>query len=165
MAHLYGSIMATTAIVSRVFAALGFVGLTFCSNAFAKDLEMLVRLLAPAYIAMNFAELCNAENAKPTPERRNTMLTVRTFADHVKTEVTVGLSEKEADEVRITAADTARNAVRNEMLFLGAQGPYVPTDTLVRWCERSAADVISGIMQSHAKKHEEFDRLTDDAKK
>lgn len=157
--------MATTSIALRVFAVLGFVGLPFYSNAFAKDMEMLVRLLAPAYIAQNFAVMCNAANAKPTSELKNVLLKVRTFVDHVKTEVTTGLSENEAEKVSTIASNTAQNIARNQMLFLGAEGPYVPTDTLVRWCEQSAVTVISEILQAHAKKHEEFDRLTDDAKK
>jgi len=148
----------TSTLVGLVVGLLG-------SDASAKDLEMLVRLLAPAYIAQNFAVMCSADNAKPTPERKNSMLKIITFVDHVKTEVTTGLSEKEAEEVRTTAANTAQNIARNQMLFLGAQGPYVPTGTLVRWCEHSAETVISEILQVHAKKHEEFDRLTDDAKK
>jgi Ni,Fe-hydrogenase III small subunit len=142
-----------------------FAATSFCSGANAKDLDALARLLVPAYIAQNFAVMCNSENAKPTPEQKNRMITISTFVDHVKTEVTTGLQEKEADEVRASAANTARNIARNEMLFLGAHGRYVPTDTLVRWCERSAETVISEILQVHAKKHEDFDRLADDAKK
>ena len=124
---------------------------------------MLVRLLVPAYIAHNFAAMCNAE--KPTPDQQNRIKTISAFVDHVKIEVTTGLPEQEAEEVRISAADTARNVARNEMLFLGAQGPYVPTDTLIRWCERSAETAIAEILKTHEKRHEEFDRLTDEAKK
>ncbi len=149
------------AITTLVGLVVGLVG----SDASAKDLEMLTRLLAPAYIAQNFAAMCNAETAKPTPERKNTLLKITTFVDHVKTEVTTGLSENEAEKVRTIAANTAQNIARNEMLFLGAEGPYVPTDILVRWCEQSAETVISEILQAHAKNHERFDRLTDDAKK
>ena len=135
------------------------------SEAPAKDLEMLVRLLAPAYIAQNFAALCNGENAKLAAEQKNSMITIRTFVDHVKTEVTTGLSEKDAEEVGTSAANTAQTIARNEMQFLGAQGRYVPTAALARWCKQSAETIISEILQAHAKKHEEFDRLTDEAKK
>lgn len=147
-----------------IATSVGFVVGPPGSDASAKDLEMLGRLLAPAYIAQNFAVMCNAGNAKPTPDRKNRMLKIIAFVDHVKTEVTTGLLEKEAEEVHTSAANTAQNIARNEMLFLGAQGPYVSTDTLVRWCERSAETVISEILQTHARKHEEFDRLTDEAK-
>src|SRR5262245_54908633 len=144
---------------------VGLVAGPLCVDAAAKDLEMLVRLLTPAYIAQNFSALCNGENAKLTAEQKNSMIKIGTFVDHVKTEVTTGLSEKDAEEVRISAANTAQNIARNEMLFLGAQGTYVPTDTLARWCKQSAETIISEILQAHAKKHEEFDRLTDEAKK
>ncbi len=142
-----------------------FVAAVFCSGANAKDLNALARLLVPAYIAQNYAALCNTENAKPTPKRKNRMITISTFVDHVRTEVTSGLEEKEAEEVRTSAANTAQNIARNEMLFLGAHGTYVPTDSLIRWCEQSAETVISEILQVHAQKHDYFDRLTDDAKK
>lgn len=125
---------------------------------------MLVRLLVPAYIAHNFAVLCNDEKAKPTPEWKIRMLKIKTFVDHVKTEVTIGLSPKEAEEVRVSAINTAQSIARNEMLFLGAKGSFVPTNTLTRWCVQSAETIISGILDGHAEKHEEFDKLTDGAK-
>jgi len=145
---------------------VGFVvGLLLCFDASAKDFEMLAKLLTPAYVAQNFAALCNGESAKLTAEQKSSMIKIRTFADHVKTEVTTGLSEKDAQEVRTLAANTAQHIARNEMQFLGAQGRYVPTDALARWCKQSAETIISEILQAHAKKHEEFDRLTDEAKK
>ena len=142
-----------------------FAASSFSSAANAKDLDALARLLLPAYIAQTFAAICNAENAKPTPEWKNRMATISTFVDHVKTEVTTGLQEKEAENVRMSAANAALNIARYEMQFLGAQGSYVPTEALVRWCERSAERVVSEILQVHAQKHDYFDKLTDDAKK
>lgn len=150
---------------AKLVTAACFFAATFCPGANAKDLKALARLLVPAYIAQNYAALCGAENAKPTPKQKNRMITISTFVDHVRTEVTSGLEEKEAEEVRTTAANTAQNIARNEMQFLGAHGTYVPTDSLARWCEQSAETVIVEILQVHAQKHDYFDRLTDDAKK
>ena len=89
---------------------------------------------------------------------------VSAFAEHVKQEVTTDLPELEAGEVRITAADAARNVTRHEMQLLGAKNGGVPAEALKRWCDRSAKHFITEIMAKHQEKHEEFERLVNAAK-
>ena len=150
---------------SSIAMLLGIFGAPLGSSASAKDLEMLARLLIPAYMAQNFAVLCVDQDAQFLSGLREGMTLVGAFAEHVKKEVTFGLPESEAVKVRVTAADAARNVAREEMQLLGGQNSSVPTEALKRWCERSAKYFISNIMSKHREKHEEFDRLVEAAKR
>lgn len=125
---------------------------------------MLARLLIPAYMAQNFAGLCVDQDAKFFADLNDGTALVSVFAEHVKKEVTIDLPESEAANVRVTAADTARNVARYEMQLLGGQRSGVPAEALKRWCDRSAKHFILDIMRKHQEKHEEFDRLVEAAK-
>ena len=151
--------------VFRVAVLLGSIGALFCSGAFAKDLEMLARLLIPAYMAQNFAVLCVDQDAQFLSDLKEGMTLVTAFAEHVKQEIATGLPESEAGEVRVTAADAARNVARQEMQLLGGQNSGVPAAELKSWCERSAKHFITEIMTKHREKHEEFEKLMEAAKR
>lgn len=148
-----------------VAALLGFVGAPLCSSASAKDFDMLARLLIPAYMAQNFAELCVDQDATFLADLNDELTLVSAFAEHVKKEVTIDLPESEAGQVRVTAADTARNVARYEMKLLGGQRSGVPAEALKRWCDRSAKHFILEIIRKHQEKHDEFDRLVEAAKR
>ena len=151
--------------VPGIVLVLGIVGAPLGSSAFAKDLEMLARLLIPAYMAQNFAVLCVDQDAQFLSDLKEGMMPVTAFAEHVKQEVTTGLPESEAGEVRVTAADAARNVARQEMQLLGGQNSSAPAAALKSWCERSAKHFITEIMIKHREKHEEFERLMAAAKR
>lgn len=144
---------------------LGIVGAPLGSSASAKDLEMLARLLIPAYMAQNFAVLCVDQDAQFLSDLKEGMTPVAAFAEHVKQELATGLAESEAGEVRVTAADAARNVARQEMQLLGGQKSGVPASALKSWCERSAKHFITEIMAKHREKHGEFERLMEAAKR
>lgn len=148
----------------RIIVLSTLVSASFCIGAIAKDLEMLARLLIPAYMAQNFAAVCVDQNAEFLSDLKGGMTLVSAFAEHVKQEVTTDLPESEASEVRVTAADAARNVARHEMQLLGAKDGRVPDEALKKWCDRSAKQFITEIMAKHREKHTEFERLVNAAK-
>ena len=147
-----------------IAALLGFISAPVCSNASAKDLDMLARLLIPAYMAQDFAGLCVDQDAKFLADLNGGTMLVNAFSEHVKKEVTIDLPESEAMKVLVIAADTARNVARYEMQLIGGQRSGVPAEALKRWCDRSAKNFIHEIMMKHHEKHDEFDRLVEAAK-
>ena len=117
---------------------LCLAGAMLISNASATDLDMLVRLLVPAYMAQNFAAVCTSENPQFLSELEHGSATVGAFAEETKKRVTAGLPQDEADKVRVTAADTARQVARHELQLLSRQpagGPPVSMKTLSRHSE------------------------------
>lgn len=147
-------------------AVLTFVCVLFWSAAFAKDLEMLTRVLIPAYIAQDFAALCATRDPDfLSAEVINGVVSIGAYAQHVKKEVTIDLPEDEARKVRVTAADTARQVAYQELYLLTAQQATDPTELVKRWCDRSAKPFILAIMSKHQDKHQEFDEILENAKR
>ena len=122
---------------------------------------MLARLLIPAYIAQNFAGLCVGQNAQFLAGT----VVVRDFTQHVKQEITVDLPEAEAAQVRVMAADAARDVARKEMESIRGENFNVPADALRQWCEGSAKQFILEIVRQHSQKHGQFEMLTAAAKR
>jgi hypothetical protein len=147
-----------------VAALSAYVSASVWSSAFAKNFEMLTRLLVPAYVAQNFAALCVAQDARFLSDLNGGTASVGAFAEHVKKEATFGLPESDAANVRVAAADTARLVARQELQLLRGPKPDVPAEALKRWCDRSAKHFILEIMSKHREKHDEFDRLGEAAK-
>lgn len=148
-----------------IVVLLGLMNASYCSSASAIDLEMLTRLLVPAYMAFNFAQLCSDQDGPPSTEPNVRLSLARDFAEQVKQEVTIGLPESQAAQVRVMAADAAREVARNQMKRIGAQGRFVSPEALKDWCERSGTYYIADIMKQHKEKHQEFDRLVEAAKR
>jgi len=144
---------------------LGLVGATLCFGAQAKDLEMLARLLIPAYLAQNFAALCVDQDVTFFDDPEEGMMFVSAFAEHVKKEITIGLPKSDAAYVRVTAADVARDTARFEMRLLAAQNSSVSVEALKQWCDRSAKHFIVEIINKHRQKHGQIDKLVEAAKR
>lgn len=150
---------------------VGFgLAIFFCiepqSSALARDLEMLARVLIPAYMAQNFAVLCATKNPDfLSGELGSGVGSVTVYAEHVKKEVTGDIPEPDAAQVRVTAADTARQVARRELYDLAAQQGTEPTRAVERWCERSAKPFILEIMRKHEENHGRFDEIVENAKR
>ncbi len=144
---------------------LCLAGAMLISNASATDLDMLVRLLVPAYMAQNFAAVCASQDPQFLSELEHGSATVGAFAEETKKRVTAGLPQDEADKVRVTAADTARQVARHELQLLSQQPAGGPPVSMKTWCDRSAKPFIVEAMRRHAEKRQEFEKQLDDAKR
>lgn len=122
---------------------------------------MLARLLIPAYIAQNFTVLCVKQDKRFLAG----MKVVSDFTEHVKHEITVDLPEEEAAQVRVMAADAARDVARRQMEAIRGEHFNVPPDALKKWCDESAKPFVLGTVQQHQEKHGEFDMLAAAAKR
>ncbi len=138
--------------------------LAFCSSAAAKDLDALVRVLIPAFMAQNFAAVCLAKNSRFLAELKDGLAAVSAFAERVKQRVTADLSESEAEKVRVTAADTARRVASHELERLHRQ-PVGSDPSLEVWCNRSAKPFILEAVRRHEENPQEFEKVLDDAKR
>lgn len=155
-------------VCCRFFVAglAAFLSIYPWSGASAKDLEMLARVLIPAYMAQDFAVLCGTQDAfYLSAELNDGIRSVAIYAQHVKKEVTIDIPEQDAAQVRLTAADTARQVARQELHILAVQRSVGPADALKRWCERSAKPFILEIMNKHDEKHRQFEEIVERAKR
>ncbi len=157
-------------VSSKSIAAGGLVAFFCCvspwSAPFARDLEMLARVLVPAYTAQNFAALCAVDDSRfLSAELKEGVGSVAAYAQHVKIEVIVNIPEEEARRVLRMAADTARRVAWSE-LYQHAGGRLADqTPPLNRWCERSARPFILDLVTRHDERHPQFDMIVERAKR
>ncbi len=149
-------------IAGALFSCLG--GL-LSPSANAKDLDALVRLLVPAYMAQNFAAMCVDQDSQFLSDLKNGPGSINAFAEQVKNSVTLDLPEDMAEKVRVTAADTARQVARHELQLLDRQQASGSPGSLKSWCDRSAKPFIIETLRRHAEKQPEFEKALEDAKR
>ena len=149
----------------NIAAWLACAVLPFVATAFAKDLEMLTRLLTPAYMVHNFSALCMDQDAQFLSDLNGGTALIDAFSEHVKQEVILDLPEAEAKTVLVWAADSALHVARLELQMLKEQTSAVPSAALKRWCDRSAKFFIVEIMSKHQEKHDEFEKAVKAAKR
>lgn len=147
-------------------------GMIFClaaallfSRASAADFDALVRLLVPAYMAQNFTALCIAQDPQFLSELKGGPASISVFAERTKKRVTADLAADEAEKIRVTAADTARQVAHHELQLLNQQPAGGPPVSIKTWCDRSAKPFIIETLRRHAEKQREFERELEDAKR
>lgn len=130
----------------------------------AADLDMLTRLLIPAYIAQDFAAICATYDPAFLTDQVGVFASVGAYAKHVKKEVTLHLPETDAFRIRLAAANVARNIARKELRRIEQRQTLGAVDTFKSWCERDARSFVVGIVSAHEARHSTFDMLVRDAK-
>lgn len=146
-------------------ALCGLTGMLPSQGAVAKDLDMLIRLLVPAYMAQNFVAICRKQDFEFPAQVQTVVDAIGGFAEHVKAEVTADLAENEASSVRHRAADTALRVAEKELHQLAGPSDEITSDALSRWCGGSAKHFVIEIVHAHSEKHVEFERLVAAAKR
>ena len=145
-----------------VAVLLAAVSIPICATA--AELEMLARVLIPAYMAQNFAALCVVDNPTFVEDTAGPKGHVHVYAKHVKDEVSAGLTKADVETVLRAAADTARSIVQKELRDMspGTAGPE--PERLARWCDKSAKPFVLEVINAHYSKHEEIERILRSAK-
>lgn len=142
-----------------------FISASLSSYALARNLDTLARLLIPAYMAQDFAALCSTHDSQfLLGDLKYGVVSINSFAEHVKREVTVDLPENDAAKVRLMAADTARDVARKELRSIIDQRTVNPVSEIDQWCDRSARPFILEIITKHEERHRDFDATLEGAK-
>lgn len=133
-------------------------------DAGAKSLDLLARMLIPGYVAQDFATLCVSNNPQFLATLPESASSIGAFAQHLKIEITIGLTQREALDVMVAAADKARAVARKQLRDL-AGADQSATDVSIRaWCDGDARLYILRVVAEHLKKHGTFSRLVSAAK-
>ena len=133
-------------------------------GAEAKNLELLERMLIPGDVAQDFAALCVANNAKFLATLPEEASSIGAFAQHLKIEITMGLTQREALSVMLAAADTARAVARKHLRDLTGMDQAATAVSIRAWCDGDARLYIISVVAEHLKKHDTFSQLVRAAK-
>lgn len=133
-------------------------------SATAADLQMLARVLIPAYMAQNFAALCVVDDPSFVEETAGPNGHVHVYAKHVKDEISADLTKEDVEAVLRMAADTARSVVQKELRDMSSSMAGPEPERLARWCETSAKPFVREVMAAHFSQHGDVDRILRSAK-
>lgn len=133
-------------------------------SAAAADIELLARVLIPAYMAQNFAALCVVDNPSFVEDTAGPKGHVHVYAKHVKDEVSADLSKGDVEAVLRMAADTARSIVQKELRDISSSPTGPEPERLARWCENSAKPFVREVISAHFASHDEIERILRRAK-
>jgi len=133
--------------------------------ALAKDLELLTRYLIPPFLAQNFTAACRNNDASFLANLPHGAGTVDEFAQRMKTEITENLTNDEAANIVLVAANTALKAARDEMRKLSPEYPRMDVDALNRWCRTEGQSYILAVMEKDAREHDSFIKIIEAAKR
>ena len=137
-----------------------------CVNADAKDIYRLAEFVRPAYTAMNFAALCARDNPSFLADTSGQLGSAFHYAEHVKNEAIVGLSQTDAVKILTLAADTARfSAIQNLHQFVQPGTDNINVGKIKNWCETDAKRFIEQLILDHDSDHDSWHAALERAKK
>jgi len=128
-------------------------------NATTRNLDLLTRYLVPVFLAQDFAITCRVNDPEFLSELPHGAQTVDEFSRQIKKELTDGLTDQEANTVVFVAANTARDAARDEMRKLSPNYPELPAKPLNYWCRSAARPFILKVLVTDQRQHKQFLKL------
>jgi hypothetical protein len=122
----------------------------------AMHVQRLSAVLAPVFLAENFAIVCAARDPAFIDETRGPLGPVAAYSRHMKGEVVSGLSSDEVMAVLRAAADDARRRARETLRSFA--GSFDQNRALDLWCATKAKDQVLQIVRLHDGEHDAFTR-------
>ena len=147
---------------------LGTVAILFvmaCAPSFAADDLTLVRILARADIAQNFAFYCAQYDPSIIERTKSSVGDTQALMLHIRSEVTSGLSQEEAATVVLKSANAARTGALLAIRKQYGPNPEEERTRLAQWCETSVVPSVKEFIARHDQHHEVFDQAIRRAKR
>jgi len=131
----------------------------------SKDYGILTRMLYAAFLAEQGMAICTAGDPAFASETGGPNGDMHTYVQHIKAEVTAGLSETERLSLLKRAADIAKAETLQAIRNLRAEEPENETARLSVWCQTVVKPLMHNVIDTHDNHHDQIDRLLDRAKK
>ncbi len=143
---------------------VGFIGIA--APASAKDLDLLIRLLAPGFIAQDFAGMCRLNDPRFTPRPVAGAASIDAFAQHLEAEITSDITQTDAAGIVKAAADAARATSETVLHELAAGKNAAEINTSIgKWCATEGKAYIERVESDHYAKHAGFEQIVAKAKR
>jgi len=133
--------------------------------ALSKDFGILTRMLYAAFLAEQGMAVCTARDPAFASDTSGPKGDMHTYSQHIKAEVTAGLSETETLLLLKRAADIAKAEAQRAIRNLRAEGPENETARLSNWCQTVVKPLVRNVIDTHDNHHDQIDQLMDRAKK
>lgn len=134
---------------------------TIPSNGVAAspNIEILWRLLAPAYFMLTIGDACLAEDPSFISRNLGKRGDFRAYAQEVKVEVSEGVPMPDLLIVLQRAADAAKSEALSEIRSLAADTFELERQNMENWCNISATRIVRDFIKTHDEDHAGFEAL------
>lgn len=139
--------------------------LVFAGNAGAADIRALGNVLAPAYLAMNFAVVCAKQDSSFLEATGGPRGSVLEYAEHVKDEIIADLENHQAQAILQLAANAARTVALGFMRGMAGESNSTEASRVRVWCDAVAKPFIRGVVAEHENRHDLFKEVIAAAKR
>ena len=130
----------------------------------AVELNGLVEILRPAFVARDVATLCSLYDRNFVTETSGQRGDIDNYVPHIEREVLSALREEDADRVVREAASAARNSERSQLEPILSSGSKDSDTALATWCRRDGKSLVRDVMQEHDRDHSAFLRTVEQIK-
>jgi len=122
-------------------------------------------MLYAADLAEQVTAVCTTENSLFAVDTRGPMGDMHFYAQHIKGEVIIYLSENETLAVLKAAADMAKAETLATLSTLRSGPVEFEHARVLHWCETAATSLVYEVISTHDNHHDEIDELLARAKK
>lgn len=144
------------------------ISLTLCfaatAPAFAKDLDVLIRITYAAFLSEQGASMCNLPRLPLSDEDRTVFVAAKSYANWIKQQISTGLSDQDVRYVLMSAATRARNELRQVIEVLKSNPPDVETAELYRWCTGPMKGIVQKVLGEYTRQPGAIEQIIKEAK-
>jgi hypothetical protein len=130
----------------------------------AKDLDLLIRYLAPVFLSQNFAAVCQTLDPNLLSQLPGGYGAVSQFSTEMKFEIADGLSPDELRFVVLSAAKTAQVRAREAIKLLNPDYPRRNPAIERPWCEKEAMPLVAAVLKKDVDEHDKLMQIIKKAK-
>ena len=131
----------------------------------AKDLNVLTRVLYAAFFIEQGTSMCSVPAVVLSDEERSIFAATRTYSAYMKQRITADLGQDEVLLVLRSAADRARNELREVVAVLRAHPPDQEYKELSSWCKTKMVGFAQQILAGYDRERAAIEGLIDRAKR
>src|SRR5215212_3727190 len=141
-----------------------FLLLTAADPRLAANLDELVRLLSPAYLAQSVTVVCTAQDPTFAIQTGGQRGPISVYAQDIKDKIIEGLEAEEVNEILRRAAEAAKAAALMAIRAQAAPNPDEERQRLLSWCVTAAKPFVRDFISSHDQNHDAFEEAVARAK-
>jgi hypothetical protein len=152
-------------ITQCIYSLLFFLLFAILSPVFSKDLNVLIRVLYPAFFAEQGSAMCMTPNIKLSESDRAVFINAHNYAHLIKQKVSAGLSNEDIQFVLRSAAGQARSELLEVVRALKSNPPDKEYFELFRWCTNKMKPVADRVVRAYDDDPDVVNRLIEYAKR
>lgn len=132
--------------------------------AFAKDLNVLIRITYAAFLAEQGSSMCNLPRLPLSAEDRVVFAESKNYANWIKQQISTGLSDQDIQYVLTSAATRAHDEMLQVVEVLKSNPPDVETAELYRWCTGTMKGIVEKVVDAYTHQPDVIEQIIKKAK-